>query len=78
MLVVFPKTCTIKIAFVFFEIFDSKSFKFKFNVDLSISINFGFNPLCIIGHNDVDQHKEGIKTSSPLLISFSVRVYNAL
>ena len=36
----------------------------KFIVDKSMSTNLGFKPLCIIGHKEVDQQIEGIRTSS--------------
>ena len=57
-------------AFVFLVIFFFKSFIEIFNVFGSVSTNTGLSPAWTIGHNEVDQHNAGIKTSSPNLSLF--------
>ena len=68
-----PNICTPIIALVFFVIFFLRSDIETFNVNGSISTNFGINPAWIIGHKDVDQHRDGIKHSSPFLSLFFFR-----
>ena len=53
-----------KTALVFLDIFFFKSFKSTFKVSTFTSTNLGFKPDCIIGHNEVDQQRAGIKHSS--------------
>ena len=63
----FPRTCTSIITLVLFVIFFIKSFELTFSESLSTSTNTGFNPAWTRGHKDVDQHTDGIRTSSPTL-----------
>ena len=75
MFVQYPSTWTTNIAFVLLVIFFLRSLISMFRVDISTSTNLGFNPDCIIGHNDVDQHIAGIKTSSSFFNLFFLKIH---